>query len=154
MSNRITIEYFGVSGTGRTVTEAKRDAGVKLERMAKSYPSVYAYRGASVFIVANSDCWSIRHTWPDSEGQVCSSSSCGGSKDDAIAYGVHNLLTATRHIGEYEVPAWAKHLIDVADTIKGWRGNDAFQLAYKQAVKNNEADPHTWACQHSDQFAA
>ena len=30
-----TIEYFGMSGSGRTVTEAKRDAGAKIERHGK-----------------------------------------------------------------------------------------------------------------------
>ena len=34
----VTVEYFGVHGTGRTVAEAKRDAGAKIERsMTGSY---------------------------------------------------------------------------------------------------------------------
>jgi hypothetical protein len=48
----VQIEYYGVSGQGRTATEAKRDAGRRIEAaLAGSYtPELVCYRGWAILV--------------------------------------------------------------------------------------------------------
>jgi hypothetical protein len=52
MSKQITLEYFGMEGTGRNATEAKQDAARKIEKaVTGSYtPEIISWRGQSVLI--------------------------------------------------------------------------------------------------------
>lgn len=43
---KITVEHYGVEGTGRNVTEAKRDAGIKIAWALRDHtPNVITWRG-------------------------------------------------------------------------------------------------------------
>ena len=46
MTKQVTLTYYGVDGTGRTVTAAKNDAGRKIEAMLKGdyTPRLIQYR--------------------------------------------------------------------------------------------------------------
>lgn len=55
----VTVDYFGMSGTGRTVTEAKRDAGAKLQKaMEGDYaPHFLHYRGYAILVTRSPHGW-------------------------------------------------------------------------------------------------
>lgn len=59
MSQKITLTYYGVEGSGRTVTEAKRDAGRKIEAaFAGSYtPEMLAWRGYAILLYRSPEGW-------------------------------------------------------------------------------------------------
>lgn len=52
MSKQITLEFLGMEGTGRNQTEAKQDAGRKIEKaVTGSYtPEILSYRGQSILL--------------------------------------------------------------------------------------------------------
>jgi len=54
----VTVEYYGVEGTGRNVTEAKRNAGAKIERLVKAAgrsPEVVAFGGYAYLVWQEGD---------------------------------------------------------------------------------------------------
>lgn len=65
----LTIKYYGVEGAGRNVTEAKKDAGRKIEAsLTGSYtPTIVAWRGNAVLVFREPGGWCTRLI-ADSEG--------------------------------------------------------------------------------------
>lgn len=66
MAKQITIEYFGVKGTGETVAKAKQDAGHKIERcFAEGFaPTIVSlkdrYNAWALVMRADADHWGYR----------------------------------------------------------------------------------------------
>lgn len=58
----VVIEYFGMGGSGKNVTEAKRDAGAKIEKaLSGSYnPHVLEWRGYVAIVFRCPDGWKWR----------------------------------------------------------------------------------------------
>jgi hypothetical protein len=58
----VTVDYYGMSGTGRTVTEAKKDAGAKVTRALGGYytPTVVAHRGYAILVYREPTGWNTR----------------------------------------------------------------------------------------------
>jgi hypothetical protein len=156
MASSVTVTHYGIEATGRNVTEAKRSAGREIERIVKNlYPRIYCYRGYSVVIYPTTCGFAYSIVGPDREGWQAGASMCPGSRDDATNRAVCHLLDITRRIGEYDIPEWARGLIDdEQQTLADWRSNDAWQRAYRHAESIGETDPHSWACHNSrqDQF--
>ena len=147
----VTVDYFGVSGTGRTVKEAKLDAGRKIESAISKSPKVYSYRGRSVFIYYRPGGAAYVIVHPDSEGESLCSSTC--STDDAERSALHHLLQIARKEGEYECPSWVPREYR-KEFVRDWRHNDGFQRAYRKAREMGLADTarHYWACEHTNEF--
>jgi hypothetical protein len=147
----VTIEYFGVEGIGRNVTEAKRDAGHKLEKLAREcFPRIYSWRGHSVVCYATAwgGAYSMIH--PDSDG-MANGSSCASSREDAEDSGIRHLLSICRKEGEFELPSFARNhfsAAELASIIDDWRRNDEFQRRYREGVAKgmNDCDAHSYAC--------
>ena len=59
MSSKVTIEYFGMEGIGKNVTEAKKDAGRKIEKaMTGGYTPVILSAGDDTVVIFRSpDGW-------------------------------------------------------------------------------------------------
>ena len=91
----VTIKYFGMDGTGRNITEAKRDAGSKLERaMDGSYsPVILRHRGTTCMIWREPTGWEYRisrgedRQYESLSGQT---SACD-SRDEAIREAIRHL---------------------------------------------------------------
>jgi hypothetical protein len=49
---RVTVEYYGVEGTGKNVTEAKRDAGEKIKQALDGHytPTVLVHKGYAILV--------------------------------------------------------------------------------------------------------
>lgn len=152
----VTVTHYGVSGTGRTVTEAKRDAGRKIERMMDSSPQCYCWRGYSVVFYQSAEDGAYFLIRPDNDGRrfECCSCSIESVQDNALRH----LLDSARIAGEYELPDWLPAAFvreHGRGIIANWKRNDAFQAAYRHAQSIGAADPHSWACDHDrdPQFA-
>lgn len=99
MANQVTVAYYGVEGTGRTVTEAKKDAGAKIEKqLTGTYePVIVSYRETAYVIYRTPDGY---HAMPIMSGgkirEDHSRISCGN-------YDRHDVILAIRqHVSQLE----------------------------------------------------
>lgn len=168
----VNITYFGMDGTGRTLTEAKKDAGRKIEEaMSGSYqPRVLASRGIAMLL------------WRDPQGWRSSTLTDGGDDKgndgfrDELSYSSgrqdywEEYAGAIAHLaqqtwdGSEEYPPCLDNVRAlsrkheclgrrVLAEFASWRG---FQLAYKVARAQGiaETDCHQWACHHAHEYAS
>lgn len=93
MSKTIQITYFGMEGEGKTLTEAKQDAGRKLEAaMDGSYlPYVFTHMGHTLIVFREPDGWAYMMIYPDDDGQKSGSSSGGNSQEETIRQGLRHM---------------------------------------------------------------
>lgn len=143
----VTVNYFGVSGTGRTVKEAKLDAGRKIEQSLSHRPRVYRHKALSLFVWADpaGGSYTITDGQDDKSGRhLCSASE--GSFDDATQKGIRHLLSYNRPVGDYEIPSWADSYAQ--GLVAEWARSDRFQVAYKEAIAAGKTDTeaHYAAC--------
>ncbi len=167
--NTVTITYYGVEATGRNVTEAKKEAGKKIEHaMSGSYcPELLQSRGVGILFYRTPDGW--HHSYvTDESGKVRTaplSHGSGQDRDDARATAIMSLAQSTWDGKEQyppclmEIPAYRTRKGDIGLRLlaefDSWRG---FQLAYRHAkatmTEGNIDSWHRWACDHSREFAA
>lgn len=151
----VTVDYYGVPGTGRTVTEAKKDAGRKIEKALAFRPRVYSYRGWSVAISYEPDGASYILIHPDRDGRQ--DSTCFTNQDDVVWHALHHLFQIARKDGEYEVPDWVPLPKDqVKRLVADWYSDDGFQRAFRH-IKAEHPDwdsnqCHRWGCDHHHEF--
>ena len=86
----ITVEYMGLSDSGKTVKEAKQKIACKVSRFiaAATCPRIIKHKGCILILTlqdVNSYCYTI--VWPDSPEGYINSCSCasGTMKDGEIA---------------------------------------------------------------------
>lgn len=75
----ITLKYYGVEGTGRTITDAKKDAGAKIEQMLKGDYTPYLLRHGEYMALITREPhygWGYRLIHPDTLGRMFTTS-CG-----------------------------------------------------------------------------
>lgn len=164
---QVNIEYFGMPGSGKNVTEAKKDAGKRIEQaLHGSYqPTMIHSRGYALVI------WRDPHGWRSNiismngefraDAFQCYSS--GSSYEDELFSAMLSLAQFSWD-GSEEIPPCLANL-PATKTGKGdlgkrllseFRSWRAFQLAYKHAKVNNLAEGdnnlHRWACDHAHEF--
>ena len=148
---KITLEYFGMTGTGATVKEAKQDAGVKLTAaMSKHYePKIFQWK-SHIGLVWNTPrevCSGYVH-----DGRI-SGVCCNGIDDfDTTCMRMrYNLAQNGADIFDDEIPAIIAKDKDIHRDYARWLG---FQRAFKHSEKINPApfDHHRWACDHDREF--
>lgn len=155
--SHVSIEYFGVSGIGRNVTEAKRDAGRKIEAMVDARkPRIVSWRGHAQMIWRGPEAW-------------CSASVCdAGELREDVSYQTHGIddledviRSCKRHMAQM---AWKPEDGTACDLLADDR-NEArdfarwaeFQLRYREAracgmtdqdafdfAQRNPARPQLW----------
>jgi hypothetical protein len=147
----VTTEYYGVSGTGRNVTEAKRDAGEKIKRaLAGDYtPIVIAWRGNAILVHREPTGWHSSTIVNDDgiraghlRGTIYPS---GTTREEAIA-------SATGHVVQMgwkpedgtEPPEILHRYRKERSDFREWA---AFQLRYREAKRRgmNDNDAHSYA---------
>jgi hypothetical protein len=167
---KVNITYFGMEGTGRTMTEAKKDAGRKVEEaLAGSYePMLLESRGWAIIIWRDPHGWRFNTIAEKGEYRKdafrCYTS---GTKDrlDVFASALLHLAQMTWDGTELLPPCLGSlpALLSRRDCdgrrllsqFAHWRG---FQLAYKHAKANgigqSDTEWHRWAGEHTAEFAA
>jgi hypothetical protein len=171
----VRVTYYGVDGEGRNVTEAKRDAGTKIEAaMTGSYsPTVLQSRGTA--IVLWRDPWGWQSCFLSHKGEFREHkyglNGCS-HKDyyEAYASALMSLAQDTWDGSEMVPPCLAeveylaklgKKLMDrdtagrrLLGDFRSWRG---FQLAYQHAKAHEPELPehqwHQWSCERGHLFA-
>lgn len=163
----VDLTYYGMQGTGRNVTEARRDAGAKLQAaMEGSYePELLESRGWVLVLWRDPHGW--RHNTIAEGGTMrkdafrCYSS---GYRDriDALSSALLHLAQMSWDGAEvlppclWEVQALSKFRGETGRRLiaefRSWRG---FQLAYKAATAAGlpETARHRWACENGSRFA-
>lgn len=175
MSTQVSITYFGMDGTGRNVTEAKRDAGRKIEEaLSGSYrPVVLESRGWAMLVWRDICGWqSSIIKWVDHDQNYeslwradVSSGSGEKSFEECLERAYSHLAQMTWDQKELVPPCLeeagatkyvlplAKRRRSMLDDFRRWRG---FQLAYQHAkitLGDGDARWHQWACEHAMEFA-
>lgn len=149
MSNKVTVTYYGVEGTGRNVTEAKRDAGRKIEAsLTGSYdPTILACRGIGILVYRQPNGWDFRTIVDPSDGiREGTMYGCGN-------YATHKeaVQAATNHLAQM---AWVPedgYTTPVAGAdAREFRSWVEFQLRYREARSRgmSDSDCHSYACRN------
>ena len=92
----VTVDYFGFTGTGPTVKEAKQDAGRKIQALQSGYwsPKIVEWRGYAILITRNLHGWERHFIQHPGEALHVGSSCCGyESEQEAVA-------SARRHVAD------------------------------------------------------
>lgn len=105
MSKEITLNYYGMSGTGPTVKEAKAAAGAKLEAWVKDdhNPVLLNWRGTLLVMSRDAHGWGYRmYDLADLKTVTFTSHcSCGmGSRSECLLAAVKHLADIKRQYGE------------------------------------------------------
>lgn len=86
---RIRLEHFGVDGSGRTVTEAKQDAGRKIQALVEElrFPCVFRFPTGIVGVVARTvEGWSYALLYADQESRTDALAASGyGDQAETVA---------------------------------------------------------------------
>lgn len=90
MANKVRITYYGMEGEGRNLTEAKKDAGRKIERALSGYydPILISAHGKSALVYRDQTGWgySLLHPERAEEHESRSTTlygSCGETQEEA-----------------------------------------------------------------------
>lgn len=146
----ITLDYYGVKGEGRTITDAKKNAGEKIRDMlAGRYdPTILTYRGQSVVVFRTPAGWDSRtiHHTGDGYGQEKVLAN-GHYKDEkeAIRKAKSHLAQQTwKHEDGKKVPEFIKEVGEIDDYLR-WI---EFQMRYKAARDKGLSDheAHMYGC--------
>ena len=146
MMSSVTVDYFGVSGTGRTVKQAKEDAGSKIRRVVKHVsPRVWTWRGWSVVVYVTPEGEGYMLIHPDDDGRKHCCSFGSDCEQSAVK---HMLSNARNGEGDFELPEWLPNSVVGKDLIAEWKRNDKFQAAYRAARETGIPDHecHEVAC--------
>ena len=150
----VSIDYFGMPGSGRNVTEAKRDAGRKLqEAMTGSYnPVLLHWRGYCIFVWRTPNGWesTVTHD-PEGEFGVIRKEGTlyGGTHADCDREEVvrrcweHLAQLGWKHEDGTNPPPFLKDRRSIAD-FKTWA---EFQIRFKAARERgmSDDDAHSYA---------
>ncbi len=147
----VTIEYFGMTGSGRTVTEAKRDAGAKIERaLSGSWtPEIVEWRGCAILIHREPQGW-CRTVIAGPEG-VRGGRCWGAPNEDTfesakLCAQIH-LADMASTLDDTEPPEFLRD----RNLIREWHLRQEFQRRYVRARAAGLADNecHHYACSGS-----
>lgn len=144
----VRIDYFGMSGEGKTVTDAKRDAGRKIEAaLAGSYtPEILAWRGYAILIYREPAGWCNRLIADPErgivEGRIWGTSY--GSREEATAAAQAHLadLGWKEEDGE-EPPPFLKDRRLIADYQYKARFHARYNFARRRGFSDQDA--HSYA---------
>lgn len=149
---QVTITYFGVEATGRNVTEAKREAGKRIEQMiAGDYaPVLLSHRGQAILVYRTPESgWSSVIVCDDAglrEGRL-SGSSLRDDRREALRSAAEHLAQLTwqpedgTSAPQFLIERGDKHS---ADDFRRWA---EFQLRYREAIAKGmeHFDAHSYA---------
>ena len=146
----VRIEYYGMDGTGKTVTEAKKNAGAKITAaLAGSYtPTILAHRGYAILVWREPDGWRTRLIADPADGIRGDGGGTGFCPGDTETDAIRG---AQRHLAQLgwthddgpEAPDFLTDRSDRAD-FRSWA---VFQIRHR-AARNyglSPNDAHSWA---------
>lgn len=167
----VRVDYYGMEGQGKNVTEAKRDAGGKIAKALDGdyKPVILQSRGWAIMLYREPRYgWTSATIMDSGEWRANHGGSSYGSGDyhETLCASLSHLAQMTWD-GKEEYPPCLKECVELdklrrsdRDTMgrrlladfKSWR---CFQLAYKSAHAQSlpEGERHQWACWNAHKFA-
>ena len=138
MSTQINLTYFGATGTGPTVKEAKQDAGRKLENVMNESAAPILIGSLSrpysaILFFEPQFGWSYKTLTPDTqEGRLYGGTGRTGSFKEAEQMAKRHLADLLQDVS----------LIDINDTdgIFDWERKEHFRQAYADARTRGYSD--------------
>jgi hypothetical protein len=149
MPNSVTVMHYGVEGTGRTVTEAKKDAGKKIEKALEgSYtPQILAWRGYVALVYRDMQGWQSRLIM-DPERGVIDGPVHGSHYGDEIKEAVDAANSNLAQLGwKPEDCLECPSILTTREQQSDFRHWCKFQLRYKAAKSAglNDNEAHSFA---------
>lgn len=157
---KINLEYFGMPGSGATVTEAKQDAGRKIESLLQDLgmPLLLHHKGAVAILTRDTYGWGYRLFDVSTLKAYQYAGHCSGgfdSREECLKAAVHHLAQNMRRIGEKDaeifdaLPERDRALARREFAIEAER-DDLFQTRYREALARGmeNGDAHDYACQN------
>lgn len=145
----VTIEYFGMSGSGATLTAAKKDAGAKIEKaMSGTYtPTVLTHRGYAVLVFREPNGWDHRiiaePTGGIREGRVWGGCNYRTEEEATRAAKSHLAQLGWEPGDGLTPPAFLTHKDDIAEYVRQAKFYARFAAAKGFGLNPDEA--HAWA---------
>ena len=135
----VKIEYFGMSGQGKNLTEAKRDAGASIERALSGnyHPWAATAEGHTLIVYRDPWGWWYDLVEPNPESGYLRGVSGFASLDEAKQHGLSHLC---QNIFAYN-GVRATHLLDKNEAKEFGAWCD-WQDAYKSASAHGADDEH------------
>lgn len=144
----VSIEYFGMTGEGRTVTEAKRNAGAKIEQaLSGDYaPVVLEWRGVGMLVYREPSGWGSKIIYDEGqlrEGTVYAHC-CYHDKKEAIRQAYDHLSRIGVSVDD--APDFAPDFLD-AQQRNEYKRYAEFQRRYHtgRAMGLSDDDAHSYA---------
>jgi hypothetical protein len=148
---KVRVTYYGVEGEGRNVTEARRDAGRKIEAaMTGSYePIVVAWRDHVILVTREPGGWStpiIVDEEGPRDGRIYSPPDCKSEKEAIIEAQAHIAKLGWKPEDGAEPPPFLTDKAARADH-RTWV---EFQMRYREAKANgmDSENAHSYACRN------
>lgn len=145
----VTVEYYGMSGSGRNVTEAKRDAGRRIEAALSGHytPEILSHRGIAILVYREPQGWCNRIIADPERGIIAGRihGSNHGTREECVRAALNHLAQlGWTHDDDDEAPDFVKDRADRAD-FRSWV---TFQRRHKRARESglNSNDAHAYAC--------
>lgn len=148
--NTVTVQYYGVHGTGATVKEARANAGRKVQAaMERHYsPTLVKWCGMLGIVLATPEGWTYTIVWPDTTDGTNSCPCIQGARDDRAEV----LRRMKRHMADNCTDAVTVRAFLIADDtgFVDWQCKQRFVAAYKAARSQgmDEGAAHQYACAH------
>lgn len=147
----VRITYYGMEGAGRTLTEAKTDAGRKIEQALSGYytPTILSWRDWAILVYRDPLASWKTAIIVDAETGVRSGRVWGGgpyaTEKEAIRSAQSHLADLGWHPDDGETPP--PFLTD-RDLISEFRSKVQFQVRYRTARDRglSDGDAHAYAC--------
>lgn len=154
MGKVVRIEYFGMDGEGRNVTEAKKDAGRKLEQFVRQagMPKFLCYRSATIVMWRGKEDWLYGFL---RDGDISGWSYHPGGYDECRMAAAHHLAQnecdQDEIITESDVPEFVTDRHDRRELVRYMMWQRAARFA-QRVLELESNDVHAWACEHEREF--
>ena len=147
--SKINIEYYGVHGEGRTVKEAKANAGRKIsEAMNGSYEPVIVRGERLLGIVWRHPLFGLYSSLIGSDDKPSGITWYNETIEQTTDRMKLNIAQLEANIGFDEMPMLIAGNKRLEAQYRSWLG---FQRAYRAAT-GNDLERHEWACYHGHEF--
>src|SRR5262245_2680944 len=146
----VRIDYFRMEGDGRNVTEARRDAGRKIQQALTGdyHPELLEWRGFAVLVWREPSGWRMRNVADESGFRAGTQYGCSGYADRQDC-----LKAARRHLAQLvwrpeDGDEWFPAFMSDRREQAGFREWVRFQHRYARARAAGlpDGDAHAYAC--------